>query len=197
MRQSNPKLIVIAGPNGAGKSTFAPLLVRETFRIAHYVNADDIASRLAPSAPQEAAVRAAQEMLESLRQLTRRRESFAFETTLSTRSFAPFIRRARETGYGFHLYFLWLRDAQLSVARVKQRAQAGGHDIAAEIIRRRYPRTVRNFFQLYRPLADTWQVFDNSDYNAPALIAEGRADARPRVARDELWRLFREAASVG
>lgn len=47
-------VIVIAGPNGAGKSTLAPALLRDTFGILEYVNADTIAEGLSAFAPEDA-----------------------------------------------------------------------------------------------------------------------------------------------
>ena len=49
-----PDVIVIAGPNGAGKSTLAPTLLRDTFQVFDYVNADTIAEGLSAFAPEDA-----------------------------------------------------------------------------------------------------------------------------------------------
>lgn len=91
MVESHPHLIVIAGPNGAGKSTAAPALLQGTLSITEFVNADTIARGLSAFAPERAAFQAGRIMLERLQELATERVNFAFETTLATRSFAPWI----------------------------------------------------------------------------------------------------------
>lgn len=79
-----PNVIVISGANGAGKSTLAPYLLRYTFGILEYVNADTIAAGLSAFAPESAAVEAGRIMLKRLDELADERRNFAFETTLSS-----------------------------------------------------------------------------------------------------------------
>ena len=66
----------------------------------------------------------------------------------------------------------------------------GGHDIPEQIIRRRYAKGVVNFFRLYRALADTWGIYDNSREDEPRLIASGVRDESVKVSDEELWRQF-------
>jgi predicted ABC-type ATPase len=54
----------------------------------------------------------------------------------------------------------------------------GGHGVPEETIRRRYQRSVENFFNLYRPLADGWEFFDNEKGERPRLIAIGNGKIR-------------------
>ena len=161
MADARPKVIVLAGPNGAGKSTLAPFLIRDTYGLTEYVNADTIASGLAAFSPESVATEAGRIMLRRLHALADARASFAFETTLASRAYAVWLAELRRQGYEFHLVYLWLRSAELAVERVRQRTRLGGHDVAPEVVRRRYLKSVRNYFQLYRPLADSWGVYDN------------------------------------
>jgi predicted ABC-type ATPase len=55
-----------------------------------------------------------------------------------------------------------LANAQLAIRRVKLRVALGGHDVPAEVVRRRFGRSLSNFFNLYAPVADEWTLFDNS-----------------------------------
>jgi predicted ABC-type ATPase len=57
------------------------------------------------------------------------------------------------------------------LARIKERVTRGGHSVADEDVKRRFDRSIRNFLNLYRPLLDTWNLFDNSTAN-PRLIAK-------------------------
>jgi predicted ABC-type ATPase len=129
-------------------------------------------------------------MLDRLRGLAKQRRHFAFETTLASRSYAPWLVKLKESGYRFHLVFLWLSTSELAVQRVKERVRSGGHSISAEVIRRRYERGLANFFNLYQPLADTWAAYDNSGSGAPLLVAFGGENIPLRVIRTETWKLF-------
>ena len=55
-----------------------------------------------------------------------------------------------------------------------ERVRMGGHNVPEETIRRRYTKGIRNFPRLYKPLADTWRLYDNSNPSGPrGLIAKG------------------------
>src|SRR5437764_7646270 len=92
MSESHPHVIIIAGPNGAGKSTLAPFLLRDMFGILEYVNADSIALGLSAFQPEKVAFEAGRIMLKRLNYLSEQQVSFAFESTLATRSYAPWIK---------------------------------------------------------------------------------------------------------
>ena len=96
---AKPNVVVIAGPNGAGKSTAAPILLAASLHIVDFVNADVIARGLSGFAPERAAISAGRIMLDRLKELAARRATFAFETTLSSRTFAPWIKDLVATGY--------------------------------------------------------------------------------------------------
>lgn len=149
-----PNVIVIAGPNGAGKSTLAPALLRDTFDILEFVNADTIAEGLSAFAPEDASFDAGRVMLGRLRELAAAEKNFAFETTLATRFYAAWLRGLQtKSDYRVSIVFLWLRNVDLAIARVAARVKIGGHSIPEETIRRRYERSMMNFFELYRPVA--------------------------------------------
>lgn len=194
MAEANPQMIVIAGPNGAGKTTLAPLLLRDTLGLMEYVNADPIALGLSAFQPDTVAFEAGRVMLKRLRDLAEQRISFAFESTLTSRSYAPWIKRLRQQGYDFHLLFLWLRSPEIAVERVRERVRRGGHDVPEAVIRRRYVKGASNFFQLYRPLAKTWGVYDNSGLGDPLLTAVGEGNVTGIVPQPDLWQRYCEEA---
>src|SRR5207247_5722706 len=119
--------LVIGGPNAAGKTTTAPRLLQQALEVSEFVNADAIALGLSAFRPDTAALAAGRAMLARLQVLAESRADFAFETTLASRSFAPWLRRLRTSGYHVHLAFLALPDADLAVARVAGRVRSGGH----------------------------------------------------------------------
>ncbi len=186
-------MLVIAGPNGAGKTTLAPRLLRDTFGLMEYVNADPIALGLSAFRPETVAFQAGRVMLTRLHELVEKRVSFAFESTLATRSHVPWIRSACERGYEFHLFFLWLTSPDLAVERVEERVRLGGHDVPDEVVRRRYERGARNFFRFYMGLAKTWVIYDNSGSGARLLIAAGDQKQGMTVHEPILWREFSKA----
>jgi predicted ABC-type ATPase len=182
----HPSIVVLAGPNGAGKSTAAPALLQGTLGVTEFVNADDIARGLSAFNAERAALPAGRVMLARLRELARQRISFAFETTLASRSFAPWLERLRREGYSIHMLFLWLPSADFAIDRVAARVRMGGHSVPAQTVRRRYRAGIRNFFNLYERLASTWRVYDNSG-SAPQLIA-ARLDFQETAVYDgDVW----------
>jgi predicted ABC-type ATPase len=188
MNDKHPDVVVIGGPNGAGKSTVAPDLLRDSFELNEFVNADVIAQGLSGFDPRGSAVKAGRIMLARLRELADTRASFAFESTLSSRTFAPWISELTSHGYHFHLVFLWLPTADMAVARVQDRARLGGHDVPEETVRRRYARGMNNLIHLYMPLATTWRIYDNSGLERPKMIASGGRDREERVIDAAAWR---------
>src|SRR5215468_5819519 len=188
-----PHVIIIAGPNGAGKTMLAPLLLRDTFGVMEYVNADAIALGLSAFQPEKVAREAGRIMLRHLRTLAAQRRTFAFESTLATRSYALWIRQLCQQGYAFHVLFLWLRSPELAVQRVKERVRLGGHNVPDVVVRRRYQHGIRNFFDLYLPLATSWSVYDNSVSQAALLLATGQGSALPVIYQPALWQRFCEA----
>ena len=193
MSESRPQVIVISGPNGAGKTTAAQTLLRGSLRVPHFVNADWIARGLSAFEPDSVALEAGRLMLNRLKQLGESRASFAFETTLASRSFAPWICDLRHSGYRFALLYLWLRDPAQSVMRVAQRVSQGGHDVPEETVRRRYSRGLRNFFDLYQPLTTRWGFYDNSLIKGPRLIARGRGTTEKAVYDVDEWASIKQA----
>ncbi|MEX1103174.1 MAG: zeta toxin family protein, partial [Dehalococcoidia bacterium] len=189
-----PHVIVIAGPNGAGKSTAAPALLHGLLGIEHFVNADVIARGLSAFDPESVSIQAGRIMLGRLRDLASRNEDFAFETTLASRSFAPWIAGLRrQQGYELSLFYLWVPAPKFSVNRVARRVSEGGHFVPPDVVERRFYGGISNFFTLYRPIADEWKVFDNSRGGQPLyVVAEGERTDLPIVYDQDLWERIQE-----
>jgi predicted ABC-type ATPase len=155
------KIIIIAGPNGAGKTTFARSFLPEEAQCPRFINADLIAAGLSPFAPQEAALKAGRLMLEEIAHCVSNGENFAFETTLSGLSYLAHIREWQAAGYHVSLFFLSLPDAEMAIARVKERVRQGGHAIPEAVIRRRFVAGLRNFENAYKSVVDIWAKYSN------------------------------------
>ena len=186
MEANTPEIFVLAGPNGAGKSTVAGHLLPEELDVEHFINADLIAKGLSPHAPEASAFLAGRTMLHRIHELREQRQTFAFETTLASKTFARFLRESQRRGYVIHIIYVVLRNAELAINRVCQRVSRGGHHIPEEIVRRRFRRSIQNFFQLYSPLAEGWAVWDNSE-RMPTLVARGSASEPRTITGHELW----------
>lgn len=182
-----PLVVVIAGPNGAGKSTSAPLLLQDALTVHEFVNADVIASGLSAFQPESVAITAGRLMLRRMKTLAAARADFAFETTLASRTFAPWLKRLGERGYHVHLAFLTLPSADLAVARVAGRVRLGGHHIPEDVVRRRFDAGLRNFFSLYREVAASWQIFDNVSPTGPRLCVSGAGHQVTEIHDQPRW----------
>ena len=185
---TSPGVVVLGGPNGAGKSTAAPRLLRGSLRVEEFVNADTLAQGLSAFRPEDAAVEAGRIMLARLGYLESQRRSFAFESTLSGHALARRLARLKEHAYTVHIVYLWLPTVELALARVSGRVRAGGHNVPADAVRRRFVRGRDNFFALYRSLADRWRLYDASSITGPLLVASGGAGRPTKVRASETWR---------
>ena len=128
----------------------------------HFVNADLIAGGLSPLRPELAAIAAARIVLREIPRLATAKVDFAFETTLSGLTHVPRLRALRRSGYRIEIVYLRLRSARLALSRVAARVRQGGHDVPRRDVIRRFSRSWRNFDRIYRLLADSWAVYDNS-----------------------------------
>jgi len=134
------------------------------------VNVDLIASGLSPFDPERAALKAGRIMLEQIHSLAGRGLDFGFETTLSGKTYVRLLQEMKKRGFLIHIFFLWINDVELGLERIKLRVRNGGHAIPEGTVRRRFGRSLANFLSVYRPLADSWTIFDNSG-NVPEMIA--------------------------
>jgi predicted ABC-type ATPase len=184
-----PLIILIAGPNGAGKSTAASRVIPEAIP---FLNADEIARHLPGYPSLGSDLEAGRILILEMERLEEAKASFAVETTLASRSMAPRIERLRSLGYSFRLSYVWSPSPEFSIERVASRVRAGGHSIPEETIRRRYSAGLKNFFGLYRPLADHWSAHDTLGRSGFRLIAEGERGQPDRVYLPLVWERMRE-----
>jgi len=163
-------LYIISGCNGAGKTTASFTILPEIIECKEFVNADEIAKGLSPFQPEKVAFEAGRIMINRINELILENETFAFETTLSTRSYRNKILNAKKKGYSVTLLFFWLNNVELAKERVKIRVKEGGHNIPKKVIERRYYNGIYNLFDIYLPIINGALIFDNS-YGKHELIA--------------------------
>ncbi len=145
-----------------------------------FINADEIAKGLSPFQPEKVAFESGRIMLNRINELMKSDSNFAFETTLSTKSYKNKIALAKQNNYKVILLFFWLRKVELAIKRVEKRVVEGGHSIETEIIKRRYVNGIKNLFKIYIPIVDEIMIFDNSEGKYD-LIAEKTSDSELHI----------------
>jgi len=187
------EIVLLGGPNGAGKTTAARVLLPEFFDLHPFLNADEIARRLSPEDLETAAFAAGRQMLAEMRALVRNGHSFAIETTCAGKSYLRFLEQCKLDGWRITLLYFWLPTPEMAIARVARRVSSGGHTIPSDVIRRRYYAGISNMRNLYLPLADEAEIYDNTDRQR-LLVAEKREGHELYVHDSERWEQIEEAA---
>jgi predicted ABC-type ATPase len=167
-----PVCRIIAGPNGAGKTTFALEYLPGVAPATAFVNADLIAAGLSPLAPERQLLAASRLFLQEIERHVKEGHDFAFETTLSGRSYLRLVRRLRSTGWRVELLYLALPNIELSGQRVAERVAHGGHAIAEADIVRRFPRSLHNLLEVYAGAVDHTRCLLNSEPPAEMVFVQ-------------------------
>ena len=154
-------MIVVGGPNGAGKSTFVNRFLTE--REIPYLGADKIAADIRPDDPESVAFEAGREFIRQIDLTIANAQSFIVESTLSGRSLSRTVLKAKEAGYEVEMHFVFVDSEDVSVARVARRVMRGGHHVPDHDVRRRFSRALRNIWNRYRPLSDSWFLHYNAE----------------------------------
>jgi predicted ABC-type ATPase len=165
-------LYIISGCNGAGKTTASYSVLPKLLDCKQFVNADEIAKGLSPFCPESVAIQAGKLMLLRIEELLTADETFSIETTLATRSYSELVKRTQEKGYKVTLLYFWLSSPELAVERVARRVSEGGHNIPKDVIYRRYEKGLKNLFDIFIPIVDSWMIVDNG-VEPREIIAKG------------------------
>ena len=165
-------LYIISGCNGAGKTTASYSVLPTLLDCKQFVNADEIAKGLSPFCPESVAIQSGKLMLLRIEELLSADETFSIETTLATRSYSELVKRAQEKGYKVTLLYFWLSSPELAVERVARRVSEGGHNIPKDVIYRRYEKGLKNLFDIFIPIVDSWIIVDNG-VEPREVIAKG------------------------
>lgn len=167
MTNKTKQLWLLSGANGAGKSTFHHLFLEP--QGMPMVNADSIARALSPSSPESASYEAAAQAEILRNDLLDSGASFCFETVFSHPSKVDFLARAKSLGYKIILVYIHLDTPELNLLRIQQRVSQGGHDVPADKVRARLPRTLQNVKKAL-PLVDEARFLDNSSADNPLQV---------------------------
>lgn len=112
-------------------------------------------------------------MLERIQELLSKEETFAIETTLSTRAYRNLVLQAQAMGYQVELVFFYLPSPQLAIRRIVHRVKNGGHHVPDDVVVRRYYRGLKNLKEIFMPIVDQWTIyrFENNTY---IIMAKGQ-----------------------
>lgn len=168
-----PVCWIIAGPNGAGKTTFALDYLPAVANCQQFINADLIAAGLSPLNPVREQIAAARLYVSEIERCVLTREDFAFETTLSGRSYLRLVERLNREGWRVELIYLALPSVELSRRRVAERVAHGGHDTPQEVIERRFGRGLYDLFGRYAALVHRARCYlNNGEIPIPVFVQQ-------------------------
>jgi predicted ABC-type ATPase len=185
------EIILLGGPDGAGRSTAAKVLLPQYLDLFTFLNADETTRQIAPADPESVALTAGRRLIERMRTLVSEGRSFALETTCSGKSYLRLLEQCKRDKWRITLLFFWLPSPEAAVERVARRVSLGGHGIPVDVIHRRYRAGVWNMRNLYLPLANEAEIYDNS-LSPRVLIAEKRSGQALRVCDFGRWRKIEE-----
>jgi predicted ABC-type ATPase len=161
MDASSPKLIIFAGANGSGKTTAAKYLLPK-LKVKEFINADEIAKGLSPLNAAEQGMAAGRLVLKRTDQFIEAKKSFAVESTLSGSNIKSLIKKASALNYEIEMHYIFCSDVRINMKRIAQRVKEGGHHVPADDVKRRYWRSLKNFFS-YMKVCDTIIMYDTTD----------------------------------
>jgi predicted ABC-type ATPase len=187
------EILILGGINGAGKTTAARILQPEFFEKYEFLNADEIARNISPGHVEAAALAAGRQLIARMRALILQGASFGLETTCSGKSYLRLLAQCKTDGWRVILLYFWLDSPETAIARVARRVGQGGHGVPEDVIRRRYPASIRNMRDYYLPVADEAEIYDNSN-KEQVLIAEKRAGHIFTIHDRERWSRIEEVA---
>lgn len=156
------QLIVVGGPNGAGKTTLAREIVSE--KDVTYISADDIAYELDPENPEHVRIRAGKEFFRRLESAIQGKENILIESTLSGKTLLPILKQCKNKhNYSVVIVLIFVSNVNFCTERIAARVQKGGHDVPLEDIKRRFHRSLKNFWNMYRHETDLWYLYYNAE----------------------------------
>jgi predicted ABC-type ATPase len=182
----NPVITIIAGHNGAGKSTFAREYSRE--HEEPYLNPDEFDKTKGLQNMNIDRIHAGRTFLKNFDKLLNLNHSFSIETTLSGRYLLNKLKDIR-TKYFIKVIYIFLDSPEMAINRIKIRVLNGGHHIPDDDVLRRYGRSKSNFWNIYKNLADQWEIYYNGNEEF-IQVAIGSKD-KYQIIDEELFAVFK------
>lgn len=189
-----PTCWIIAGPNGAGKTTFAMDYLPDIANCKNFINADLIAAGLSPLTPGKNLLTASRLFLNKIEDSIIIHEDFAFETTLSGKSYLKLVKRLIDEDWKIELIYLALPSVEMSKLRVAERVFHGGHNIPVKDIERRFSRSLKNLLNEFSHLVSNTRCYMNKGKKIE-LIFEQQNEKRT-IINDDYYKLIVKEAKL-
>lgn len=161
MKEKTKEAIIIAGANGSGKTTLARIY-SEKYPF-DFINADEIAKEISTDDSEQARIKAGKLFFIKLDDLIKNNKNFIVESTLAGKYMARLIPRLKKNGYFVRIIYIFLESPEVCIERIKERVLKGGHFVPTADVIRRYYRSKKNFWDVYKALADKWILLYNSE----------------------------------
>lgn len=163
MKENTKELIIICGANGVGKTTFAkPYVEKIGYK---FLNADEIAKEIEAKGLKNAMIKAGRIFFNELNKSISHGENVVIETTLSGNYVNKVAISAKEKGYWVKVIYIFIDSEDLCIERVYSRVLKGGHNVPEDDIRRRFQRSLNNFWNDFTSLSNFWMLLYNGDEN--------------------------------
>lgn len=187
MNKNKKVVYIIAGPNGSGKTTFAKGFIEEI--PLPFLNADEITIELSPHL-ERVRIKAGKIFFKKMEEYMADEKSFIFETTLAGKYLVRYIKRLKENGYKIELIYIFVESVEEAIRRIDIRVRKGGLHVPKEDIKRRFKRSKVNFWNMYRSMVDSWEIFLNSK-DEFLQVAIG-SDLELQIINEEGFSIFKE-----
>lgn len=165
-------LIIVAGPNGSGKTTFA-LEHRYVYGYT-FINADELEKGLESRGTTNGHLEAGRLFFQALEKERELGNSLIIESTLSGNYLKGTIRKFKESDYRISIFYTVLESPRQCIERIRDRVAKGGHGIPDEVVIRRFSRSRRNFWGMYRSMVDSWIAYFNSGETLECFALGGK-----------------------
>ncbi|MCL2335724.1 MAG: zeta toxin family protein [Endomicrobia bacterium] len=156
---------ILAGANGVGKTSLSNEILK-AYENSRFLNADEIAKSINPKDLASVRILAGKKLLSNLDLLMSKKETIILESTIAGKSLINLIKKAKTIGYKIYIFYTFADSPEVCIERIKDRVKKGGHFVPDEDVRRRFYRSINNFWNIYRHLADVWVLYYNMENSA-------------------------------
>ena len=155
-------LYIFAGVNGAGKSTlYNSEDLDNEIKYSTRINTDEIVRKIGDWKNNSDQIKAAKIAINLRNDCLKYGKSFNEETTLTGKTILKTIDKAKELGYELQLFYIGVNNLEIAKERIRNRVEKGGHNIADEIVEKRYYESLKNLKQVITKFDEVY-LYDNS-----------------------------------
>ena len=155
-------LYIFAGVNGAGKSTlYNSENLDNEIKYSTRINTDEIVRKIGDWKNNSDQIKAAKIAINLRNDCLKYGKSFNEETTLTGKTILKTIDKAKELGYELQLFYVGVNNPEIEKERIRNRVEKGGHNIADEIVEKRYYESLKNLKQMITKFDEVY-LYDNS-----------------------------------